>query len=270
MRVALAQMFCRWGAAGENLSRMERFAGEARDGGAEAIFFPELTITGIYKDDRVHDLAEDLEGPQVRKALAIARRTGLWLGFGFTERGAPLPYNAYCVGGPDGRLAGVYRKNCIPKLEVPWWQGDSRRPVFDVAGKRTAVAICWDTTQPELLAEYGARGAEIVVMPHAWDADPLAADGTELPHDTMAELYEHASRGRLAGWRTHDEMRDQFYRYIPQRAKENGYWALFVNQSGQPHRAVRIVGPTFAVNPDGEVVAATRDGSEQIVWVEVD
>ncbi len=270
MRVALVQMYCGWGELEANLCSMERFTRNAQAGGAEAVFFPELTITGIYKDDPVWTLAEDLDGPSVRRARDIARSAGVWLGFGFTERASPLPYNAYCVAAPDGQLAGVYRKNCIPRLEVPWWQGHSERPLFDVAGRRTGVAICWDTTQPDLLADYGARGAKIVLMPHAWDADPLAADGVDLPHDSMAELYEHQRAGRLAGWRTHDEMRAQFYGYIPQRARENGFWALFINQAGQPHPAVRIEGPTFAVNPAGEVVAETQNGAEQIVFAQID
>jgi predicted amidohydrolase len=263
-------MFCGWGLVEENLARMATYAAEARRRGAEAVYFPELSVTGIYKDDRVFDLAQDLDGHHVRRALEIARSTGVWLGFGFTERGAPLPLNAYCLGTPAGELAGVYRKNCIPVLEIPWWQGHGERPVFDVAGRRVAVAICWDATQQDLLAEYGAKGTEIVLMPHAWDADPLASDGTDLPHSTMAELYEHQARGRLAGWRSHDEMRDQFYRYIPARARENRFWALFVNQAGQPHPAVRMEGPTFAVNPCGEIVAETRNGSEQMLLIELD
>jgi predicted amidohydrolase len=269
MRAAMIQMFCAWGDVERNLASMQRNARAAREAGAEIVAFPELTLTGIYKDDHVLELAENLDGPAVRRALAVAQDTGAWLGFGFTERASPLPYNAYAVASPDGTLAGVYRKNFIPKLEVPWWQGHTERPVFEVAGKRTAVAICWDTTCPELLSDYGSRGAEMVLMPHAWDSDPLAADGTDLAHETMAELYEHQRQGRLAGWRSHDEMRDQFYRYIPARARENGFWALFVNQSGQPHPAVKIVGPTFAVTPRGDVAVETRDAAEQMVIVDL-
>jgi len=41
----------------------------------------------------------------------MARRHGLHIGFGFTERAKRLPYNTYAVASPDGALVGAYR-NC--------------------------------------------------------------------------------------------------------------------------------------------------------------
>jgi predicted amidohydrolase len=64
-------------------------------------------------------------------------------------------------------------------------------------------------------------------------------------------------------------MRDQFYAYVPQRAREHGFTALFVNQSGQPHPALRFEGPSFAVDPRGRILAETRDGSEQMLLAEI-
>jgi predicted amidohydrolase len=270
MRFALVQMHCAWGKVRENLSAMECFARQARDRGCHMAVFPELTTTGIFKDDRVWDLAEDVEGESVRFVRDLARAAGLAIAFGFTESGAPLPYNAYAIIGADGALAGVYRKNHIAPLEVPWWQGHGAGPVFEIAGARFAVSICWDNTYPELLAAYGQRGAEVVLMPHAWDADPLAADGTDLPHATIAELFDHCANGRVAGWRDHDGMREQFYRFIPQRARENGFHALFVNQAGQPHPAIRFEGPTFAVDRDGRILAETSNGEEQVVFADLE
>ena len=269
VKFALVQMECFWGETGRNLRAMESFAREAGAEGAEVIVFPELTLTGIYKDDRVWELAENLDGPSVQAACGIARTLGLNLGFGFTERAEPLPYNTYVVATPDGSLAGVYRKNCIPHLEVQWWQGHSQRPVFTVGDKRIGVAICWDTTQEELLGDYGRQGADIVLMPHAWDADPLGSDGRDLQHNTMAELFEDHRSGRIAGWRGHDGMLEQFLRYIPARCRQNRFAGLFVNQCGQPHPALRIEGPTFAASRDGALLACTQHGGEQLLFVNI-
>ena len=270
MRFALVQMECGWGKVKDNLARMEAYAREAAEQRCDMAVFPELTTTGIYKDDRVWDLAEDLEGPSMRSVRELARATGVAIAFGFTERATPLPHNAYAVLRADGSLAGVYRKNFIAPLEIPWWQGDVQRPVFEVGGVRLGVSICWDNTHPELLACYGSQRADVVIMPHAWDADPLAADGTDLPHSTIGELFEHQRNGRLAGWRDHDEMRAQFYSYIPQRAQENGFQVLFVNQAGQPHAAIRFEGPTFAADRKGNIVAETVNGREQVVFVDLE
>jgi len=262
-------MECRWGEVARNLAAMESFVREASERHVAMVVFPELTLTGIYKDNRVWELAEDLDGPSVRAACGIAERHRVIIGFGFTERARPLRHNAYCIAGPDGKVAGVYRKNCIPRLEVEWWQGHHERPVFEVGGKRFAIAICWDTAQERLLAEYGRERVEVVLMPHAWDADPLDSDGNELHHETMAELYEDQRTGRLAGWRDHDGMLRQFLSYIPARAMENRFHALFVNQCGHPHPALRFEGPTFAVEPGGSILASTRSSAEQMICVDI-
>jgi len=187
-----------------------------------------------------------------------------------SARGAePLPFNAYCVATPEGRLAGVQRKKTIPDLEMPYWRGDAERRVFELAGRSFGVAICWDATQDGLLAHFGRHRAEVVLMPHAWDADPLDTRGGLLKHDTIEKLFEHLRCGRLGGWATHDAMRDQFYAYVPQRARDHRFTALFVNQSGQPHPALRFEGPFFAVSPRGEILAETTDGSEQMLFVEI-
>jgi predicted amidohydrolase len=269
VRAALVQVECVWGDADANIAKIDAWSRRAREVGADLAVFPELTVHGIHKDERIWQLSEGLDGPSVGRVRDIARATGLFLGFGFSERASPLPYNAYAVATPEGRLAGVHRKNYIPYLEVPYWQGHAERPVFDVGGRRVAVAICWDATEEQLLAHYGRQRADVVLMPHAWDADPLDTAGGLLKHDTILELFEHQRCGRLGGWATHDAMRDQFYAYVPQRAREHGFHALFVNQSGQPHPALRFEGPSFAVGRRGEILAETKDGSEQMLLVEI-
>jgi predicted amidohydrolase len=189
VKAALVQVECAWGDADRNIAMIAAWSERARAAGAELAVFPELTVHGIHKDERIWQLSESLDGPSVRRVCEIARAAGLFLGFGFSEKAEPLPYNAYCVATPEGRLAGVHRKNAIPYLEVPYWQGHRERPVFEVAGRRFAVAICWDATQEELLAHYGHQRADVVLMPHAWDADPLDTEGSLLKHGTILELF---------------------------------------------------------------------------------
>ncbi len=171
---------------------------------------------------------------------------------------------------PDGSLAGVYRKNHIPKLEAPFWRGDTARPVFRALGRSMAVSICWDNRHPELLRHYSRAGAEIVLMPHAWDADALDEDGTVIEYDSMEEIGARLRRTGGMRWKTHDQMRDEFYPAIPGLAREGRFWALFVNQAGRPHPCLDFVGPSFVVDPSGRVVAETRDREEQIVFATID
>jgi len=266
LRVALAQIHCPWADTRGNLEQMAGWAERAREGGAQLVAFPELCVPGICKDDRLASVTETLDGPSVASVRSLARRLGLAIGFGFSEKADGKPYNAYVVVEPDGQIAGVYRKNHIPALEAPFWQAHAGRPVFPVLGRRVGVSLCWDSKYEELLAHYAREGAEIVLMPHAWDADALDADGHVIDYQAMEEIVEHRRRTGGMRWKTHDQMRDDFYAYIPGLARDGRFWALFVNQSGRPHECLDFAGPSFVVDPSGDVVAVTRDGREQLVF----
>ena len=121
--MALAQVHCPWADRRGNLERMGGWAERAKGGGAQLVVFPELCVPGICKDERLASVSETLDGPSVAAVRALARRLELAIGFGFSEKADGMPYNAYAVVEPDGTLAGVYRKNHIPKLEAPFWQG---------------------------------------------------------------------------------------------------------------------------------------------------
>jgi predicted amidohydrolase len=265
LRVALAQIHCPWADRRGNLERMAGWAERAKAEGAALMAFPELCVPGICKDERLASVTETLDGPSAAFVRALASRLGLAIGFGFSEKADGRPYNAYVVVEPNGMLAGVYRKNHIPKLEVPFWRPHTDQPTFDVLGRRLAVSLCWDNKYPELLAHYAREGAEIVLMPHAWDADALDDEGHVIDYDSMEEILAYRQRTGRMRWKTHDKMRDDFYGYIPGLARENRFWALFVNQSGRPHECLDFVGPSFVSDPSGRMVAETHDGSEQLV-----
>jgi predicted amidohydrolase len=233
------------------------------------VVFPELCVSGICKDERLASATETLDGPSVAFVRALASGMGLAIGFGLSEKADGLPFNTYVVVEPDGTLAGVYRKNHIPRLEEPFWQAHTARPVFRALGRSMAVSICWDNRYPELLHHYSRAGAEIVLMPHAWDADALDEDGRVIEYDSMEEIVTRLRRTGRMRWKTHDQMRDEFYRTIPGLAREGRFWALFVNQAGHPHEALDFVGPSFVADPSGLVVAETRDRGEQIVLAEI-
>lgn len=262
-------MYCKWGDTDYNLERISYYCREAKAASVELVVFPELTVTGIYKDERVWGLAESLEGPSIGRVLDLARQNQLAVGVGFTEKTEGKPYNAYCVIDPGGEITGIYRKNYIPKLEVPFWQGDSARPTFEVFGLKLGVAICWDNKYPELHEHYRSQGVRLIVMPHAWDSDALDGEGQVIDYSSMEEIVQyHRETGRYT-WKTHDQMRDDFYAYIPQLARDGHCYALFVNQSGRPHPSIQFVGPSFAVSSRGEILAETRDGSEQMLIAEL-
>lgn len=270
LKIALAQICCPWGDRRDSLERIASRSHQAALAGAHLVLFPELTVGGIVKAPAVADVAEAADGESVQAVSRLARELGIAIGFGFSEREGTRPFNTYCLIDSTGKLAGLYRKNSIPKLEIPFWRPGWEQPVFELCGRRMAVAICWDATRQDLLAAYAADGAEIVLAPHAWDSDPVDGDGHELSYDSMDELTELGAQGKVAGWKSYGQMRDFFHSYIPEFAKSLGLVICVVNQTGSPHEVLKFVGPSFVVGLTGAIIAESNGPAEQLVFAEID
>jgi len=85
----------------------------------------------------------------------------------------------------------------------------------------------------------------------------------------MEEILEYHQRTGWRVWKTYTQMWAEFNPLVPRIARDNRIWALFVNQTGQPHPSVKFVGPCFAADPRGRIVAQTTDETEQLVSVEI-
>ena len=269
MKIALVQMFCKWGDVKANLRRSESFIRNAKARGAGLVLFPELSVPGMWKDHLVRLNAEPLNGPIVKAMSCLARKYRIALAFGFAEKTQGKPQNCHALADARGRLIGAYRKNYIPNLERDYFSGDSRRPVFKLGGLQVAFAICYDSCQAELLESYGKRHVNLVMMPHAWDADPILKGNRNESWRNMEEAAAAYAQGKVIGHRTHDEMLERFTRRVRPHAIKNGFYAAFVSQSGVPHPLTPMVGPSFVMDPEGRVIASTKNGKEQIVIAEI-
>ena len=106
-------------------------------------------------------------------------------------------------------------------------------------------------------------------MPHAWDADPILRDGRTAGWANIEQMVEAFALDRIARFRTHAEMLAGFSQRLAQAAARHGLWALFVNQVGRPHPCIPFVGPSFAADPEGKVVARSPTKREGMLLVEV-
>jgi predicted amidohydrolase len=265
MRVALSQTFCAWGDTEGNLRRHARLARRAADRGAAVVLFPETSVHGLWKDHMVRMVAEPLSGPVVAHMRALARQLDIAIGFGLAERTAGKPYNAWVLLDRRGRRVAVHRKNYPTGLESDYWRRHVRRPVFSFLGHKAAVTICADSYHDELLRSYARRGARFVMMPHAWDADPIMRDGSRIGFESMEHLVDTYANDRVAGYRNHDEMLERYVSYLGPKCRQHGLWALFVNQVGRPHPLIPFAGPSFVLTPEGEVAAQSRSDREGVL-----
>ena len=174
VRLAAAHLRPEGGAGAEdNLRMIEQLVEEAAAKRADLVVFGELvTVQGIRG---AAPAPEAVPGPVTRRLGAMARRHNLYIVAGMPEREGHLIYNTAALIGPDGNLAGKYRKIVLPAGEAR--QGiapGSGYPVFQTRFGKVGMMICYDLFFPEVSRQLAMRGAEIIAVPIYGGDDALA------------------------------------------------------------------------------------------------
>jgi apolipoprotein N-acyltransferase len=158
----------RWSAARSNdlLARAER----EMQSGARIVFWGEANAQ-LVKPDEATLLARG-------RALAVKYHAYLGLALGVWNLGKTPPYeNKLVLIGPDGRIAWTYDKiHPVPGLNATMQiRGDGRVRTLDTPYGRLGAFICADADYPQVPAQAGQMGADIVMDPsNDWPAiDPL-------------------------------------------------------------------------------------------------
>jgi predicted amidohydrolase len=112
--------------------------------------------------------AEGIPGPSTRRLGAAARKYGMYIVAGLTERAGPAVYNTAVLIDRHGNVAGKYRKVFLPREEVEGGltPGDAYR-VFDTDFGRIGIEICWDEEYVDPARAMALKGAEILFLPSA-------------------------------------------------------------------------------------------------------
>ncbi|MBZ9938368.1 nitrilase family protein [Mesorhizobium sp. BR1-1-16] len=187
LTVASIQMEPLIGAVERNVARSVALIEEAAAKGARLVVLPELCNTGYVFENRTEaqGLAETIpDGPSTRAWLDVARRLGLVIVAGITERDGALLYNSAVIVGPDG-LIGRYRKVHLWGDEALYFApGNLGFPVFDTPFGRIGCHICYDCWFPESFRLAALQGAEIVCVPTNWVPIP----GQDPKREAMANI----------------------------------------------------------------------------------
>ncbi len=176
VRLAAVQMEPRIGEAPANAGRAIEAVAAARGRRADLIAFPECALTGYCFDDREEALESAVEegsAPLTRLAEA-ASDLGATIAVGYLERAAGRLHNTVALIGPHGPVAR-YRKTHLPHLGVDRFvdAGDEPFAVFEAAGLRVGMLICYDASFPETARLLALAGADLVLLPTNW---PQEAD----------------------------------------------------------------------------------------------
>jgi predicted amidohydrolase len=142
--------------------------------GVDLALLPEAALTGYVSDDGDYDLrafAEGLEGPTAARLAALARKHRLALAGPLIERAGTRCFNTTLVFDRKGRRLAHYRKR-HPWMPERWASpGDLGTPLFEVAGVRLTVAVCFDVhfLEEDAARELGA--ADVLLFPSAWSEE---------------------------------------------------------------------------------------------------
>ena len=233
--------------------------------GAQVVCLPELFKAQYFcqrEDLRLFDLAEPIPGPSTEELGAVARETRVTIVASLFERRAPgLYHNTAVTLGPDGQIAGVYRKMHIPDDPLYYEKyyfapGDVGFRAVDTPHGRIGTLVCWDQWYPEGARLTALQGAEVLFYPTAIGWHP-------------AEKEEFGT-AQYDAWQTIQRS----------HAIANGVYVAAVNRVGHENGDVlgnRVAGPglefwggSFLADPFGRVIAKASHCSEEILIGEVD
>ena len=154
------------------------------------------TLTYINTRKSFAECAESIPGPSTDYFGTLAKKHDLYIVAGLLERDRHLVYNVAVLIGPDGKVAGKYRKVALPRGEIAGGIAPgSDYPVFDTRFGKLGIMVCYDGFFPEVARELTSRGAEVIAWP-VWGCNPslAAARACENHVYLVSSTYEDISR----------------------------------------------------------------------------
>ena len=226
---------------GENLARAEEEVRRAARAGASLVVLPEM-FSCPYEADRFHELAEPLPGgPASRLCARLARELGIHLvGGSIPERDGDRVYNTATLWTPRGELALRHRKVHLFDVDIPggirFTESAVLAPGDAISVAATGIgtiglAVCYDLRFPELFRAMALRGAELVVLPGAFNTT------------TGPAHWETLNRAR---------------------AIENTIFVASCSPAPHPRGNYPAWGHSMVVDPWGTVLAAAGRGEEAV------
>ena len=139
---------------------------------ADLVVLPE-TLTYYHSGRTFAQCAESIPGPSTEYFGKLASKHDLYLVAGLLERDANLIYNVAVLIGPDGKVAGKYRKVCLPRGEIEGGISPGNTyPVFQTRFGKVGMMVCYDGFFPEVARRLSNNGAEVIAWP-VWGCNPM-------------------------------------------------------------------------------------------------
>ncbi|MAJ45712.1 MAG: hypothetical protein CBC35_00110 [Planctomycetes bacterium TMED75] len=216
----------------DGADRLAQRLEEARSMGAQLAVLPELPLnpwSPATRSPRAED-AESIDGPRTRLQQAAAKAAGIGLvGGSILVNAKGVRHNTALLIDANGSITGTWEKAHIPD-EPGFWEadhyerGETPLAALDGLGFPLGLQICSDMNRPQGSHLLAALGAEVILAPRATES---------------------------ATW-------NRWKPVLISTALTGCCWVATVNRP-RPEEGVLIGGPSFAVDPDGQVLIESTE-----------
>lgn len=244
--IALAQIDCVLGDLSRNIKKHVEYIRKARDGGADLVVFPELSLTGYSVKDSNWDIALRPSDTQHLKPLRDESKD-ISVVVGCVEESEEFGIHNSALFLHDGTVRPVHRKIYLPTYGMfeeqrYFHRGHSVR-AFESPVGRIGVLVCedlWHLPLPYLLAQDEAQ----VIIGIA--ASPTRLSGEEEKiQNAQVNSEQHKAYARLLS-----------------------SYVVFCNRVGYED-GVNFWGGSEVIAPNGEVIVQAAMFDEDIVFAEI-
>ncbi|OGA03380.1 MAG: N-carbamoyl-D-amino-acid hydrolase [Betaproteobacteria bacterium RIFCSPLOWO2_02_64_14] len=250
--------------------RLVNLLREAHGMGAKFVVFPELAFTTFFPRHWYEDLAEvdrrffesTMPSAETQPLFDAARKLGVGFYIGYAELlqegGRTRRFNTAILVGPDGSIAGKYRKIHLPghadhkpeaafqHLEKKYFEvGNLGFRVWRFMDTITGMLICNDRRWPEAFRVLALQGAEVVALGFNTPSENL-----NYPEPPALRVHHHLIMAQ--------SMAFQNATWLVETAKcgfEDGY---------------RMFGHSLIVTPTGEIAAKSVTEEDEVICVNAD
>lgn len=253
---------------------------EASRNGASLIAFPEGFVPGfplwaalrapILNHEFFLALASQalhVDGPEISRVQAAARRHGVHVSLGFTEgtdASVGCLWNSNVLIGPDGAILNLHRK-LVPTFyeKLVWANGDARglRVVSTDVG-RVGMLICGENTNPLSRFALMAEGEQVHIStyPPCWPTRPPAENGAyDLRRAIEIRAGAHAFEAKVFNI-VSSAFGDKAFKDMIARGDKDIMEII--------ERSPRSV--SMILDPAGNIVGEPISDSEGIVYADID
>lgn len=179
LRLAVAQIDAEHGDVEANLQKHLDAIDAARAGGAEALLFPELSLTGYCVGERSLELALARDHEFIQRLAAASG--DMWTVFGFIEEGVAAQIHNSLAVLHQGHVGFLHRKLNLAtfgKLEEgKHFAGGRYLETFNLGPRwRAGSLICADCWNPALVHLAAVQGATLLLLPVASALDVVGGE----------------------------------------------------------------------------------------------